>query len=575
MSLQVIQTQVKEFLKSTTPEVIAISGAWGVGKTYTWEKLLKQAKEENCIVSDKYAYVSLFGINSLEKLKQEIFLNAIDKDAIGNESSFGTLRRNLDTIINAAKKLSGNVAAASGAPVNLDFVPGVEIFGGHLIREYLICIDDLERRGSGLSIGDVLGLVSRLKEKKQCKIVLLLNDDQKGMDEYKRYHEKVIDSSLKFLPTAAESAYIVFDDASRDVTVFTEKLNITNIRILRKIARIIKLAEPYLKECQPEIVNQVNQSLVLFSWCHFCSEHKDVPDLEFTLRYNPLHFGKVNPEVNNEQYIKWEEVLKDYGHIGGYVHGNEHDHTLNRILADAVRNGYFSENELKDVLHHKNQLISHSKLQREFTDAWLPYSQSFSDNQEEVVSSLSRCIEKNVQSIFPHQLNQVIKLFRNLEESSQATELISFYIHSRKDEPAFFDLKNNRHFTMGEVVDPEILTRFEEVSGNSAAAESVQQVLARVSKEGSGWYPEDKEVLANATVEEYYKFFKSENGSQLPKYVRFFTKNGFISVSGDSGEDTRVGVNALKALLQIAEENRLNHIRLTDIYRINADNRNS
>ena len=58
------------------------------------------------------------------------------------------------------------------------------------LNESLVCIDDLERRGSDLSMRDVLGLVSRLVEQKQCKVVLLLNDKEKGLDDYEKYREK-------------------------------------------------------------------------------------------------------------------------------------------------------------------------------------------------------------------------------------------------------------------------------------------------------------------------------------------------------------------------------------------------
>ena len=46
------------------------------------------------------------------------------------------------------------------------------------VRRQLVCLDDLERAGSGLSTRDVLGLTSSLKEDRRCKIVLLLNDEQ-------------------------------------------------------------------------------------------------------------------------------------------------------------------------------------------------------------------------------------------------------------------------------------------------------------------------------------------------------------------------------------------------------------
>jgi tRNA A37 threonylcarbamoyladenosine biosynthesis protein TsaE len=43
MSLDIIRKEITRFLASDTPEVLVIKGAWGVGKTFLWRKLLKDA----------------------------------------------------------------------------------------------------------------------------------------------------------------------------------------------------------------------------------------------------------------------------------------------------------------------------------------------------------------------------------------------------------------------------------------------------------------------------------------------------------------------------------------------------
>lgn len=68
-STAIVRAEIKRFLKSPEPEVIAITGEWGVGKTYTWHTELNDARYNNQYGLDRYSYVSLFGINSLEALK--------------------------------------------------------------------------------------------------------------------------------------------------------------------------------------------------------------------------------------------------------------------------------------------------------------------------------------------------------------------------------------------------------------------------------------------------------------------------------------------------------------------------
>ena len=36
-STDIVRNEINRFLLSTEPEVICITGDWGVGKTYTWQ----------------------------------------------------------------------------------------------------------------------------------------------------------------------------------------------------------------------------------------------------------------------------------------------------------------------------------------------------------------------------------------------------------------------------------------------------------------------------------------------------------------------------------------------------------
>ncbi|EMV1908006.1 NTPase, partial [Shigella flexneri] len=92
MSLDYIKEQLSDFISSAEPEVMAIQGEWGIGKTYTWNAFLKENK--NKIAFNRYSYVSLFGVNSLDALKYSIFENTITKDFIGNKPNLKTATQN-------------------------------------------------------------------------------------------------------------------------------------------------------------------------------------------------------------------------------------------------------------------------------------------------------------------------------------------------------------------------------------------------------------------------------------------------------------------------------------------------
>lgn len=242
MKLEVIKSQIDKFLASGEPGVLAIKGTWGVGKTFAWNKFLLDAKNENRVCLKKYSYISLFGINSLDVFKYSIFENVIDRNIIGTDANVDTFKKNTaDLLASLGRK---TVKLVKGASLLKDFVPAIESFSFLSLEKHLICIDDLERRGENLSAKDILGLVSLLKEQKKCQVVILLNDGEDGLEDYEKYREKVIDIELAFEPEPIESASIVFlPDTPQYLRLreLTTSLGIRNIRILKKIERIIDL----------------------------------------------------------------------------------------------------------------------------------------------------------------------------------------------------------------------------------------------------------------------------------------------------------------------------------------------
>src|SRR5262249_21129001 len=151
-----------------------ISGHWGVGKTYAWNRFLKDAQAAKKIALPRYSYVSLFGINSLDEFKYAIFENSVGSGQIGIEPSLETLQSN--TTAAAARFGRKSLWFLQQVPLVKNYVGGLGPVWFLSVKQTVICIDDIERRGAGLTVRDVMGLASHLKEQKACKVVLILND---------------------------------------------------------------------------------------------------------------------------------------------------------------------------------------------------------------------------------------------------------------------------------------------------------------------------------------------------------------------------------------------------------------
>lgn len=321
MTIDIIKGEIGRFLNDKTPEVMAIKGKWGVGKTYSWKKFLLEAKEDKRVCLNRYSYVSLFGLNSLDQFKYALFENTTTKNLIGTDASLDTLNQHWLSILE--QKGRGLAKWFSKLPYLKEAKIGVESLAFFSIRRSIICIDDLERRGHELELRDVLGLVSLLKEEKKCKIVLLFNDGEDGFEEYQKYREKVIDIELEFNPTTEESAKIAFDQEDDtteplDVSVknnlkeSTVKLDINNIRILKKIERLVRTIIPVCRDRKPEILQQAIASLVLFSWCYYRPEDaKDIPNLDHVLKFNEidLSFKNQSEDEEGQRKKKWNAAI--------------------------------------------------------------------------------------------------------------------------------------------------------------------------------------------------------------------------------------------------------------------------
>ncbi len=217
-----------------------------------------------------YSYVSLFGITSLDAFKQATFEN-LEFVVPEGKAAFDRALGYGNRAFQQSKKLVGALAAVPKLGDAISKISSPFLFSS--IRTQIVCIDDLERRGNGLSVKDVFGLASYLREQRNCKIVFLLNQEKLGdaelvsVREFTDYFEKVIDTKVVFAPTAAEAAEIAFrgsDPVSKLTREFSVKLGVRNIRVLKKIERLIQIVLRALPEITDKLQRQIVHSLVMF-----------------------------------------------------------------------------------------------------------------------------------------------------------------------------------------------------------------------------------------------------------------------------------------------------------------------
>lgn len=545
MSTEKLKQEIRRFLASDDPEVICVTGKWGVGKTYAWTKYLADADSKKTINIPRYSYVSLFGRQSLDDVRSAIFENTV---ALTGKPASPTLDSVAASIGSRSRRLA---SLLKSAPKIKDYVAVSERILYATMAPQIVAIDDLERLGRGLSVSDILGLVSELKEQKRCKVIVLLNAekiDPGNKLAFETQLEKVADVTFVFDPTPAEAADIGLSQTAplrAQLVAHTTTLSIVNVRVIKKIERgAIRLAE-ILKGQDDRILSQALSAAALFTWAKL--QPDDAPSIEFLKEFN--QFGGMFGQPS-EEYVRWRDTLVGYGH--GVTD------KFDLLVLDGVERGFFDADK---IVAAANELAA--KLGRDDRDAllskgWATYHDSFDDNADQVVEELDASCRANVDVLSPINASGAIKLMKDLGLPERGKALANYYVNNKPADDDFWDL--SKHALRGEINDPDLVAAFEAKHAAIAAApDDPSETLIRIYEQ-NGWNPRDIELLASLTADDFVEMFKRLRGSDLRRAsseaLRF--KNRGAVGSKEHG----IGVAADLAMERIAAESPINARRV-------------
>jgi hypothetical protein len=559
MSIELVKAEIAEFLTDADPAVLCLRGRWGVGKTYAWNEQLKLAQSNGRLAMKTYAYVSLFGLNSLDSLKFAVFENSQNVEN-------GIRVANLDTLNEYLAKMPGwrKLVKVLGSGnwlskfVDHDAMQGI-MFAS--VRNHLICIDDFERRGEGLKPKDVLGLISLLREQRKCKVVLILNDehlDEETRQEFETHLEKVVDVSLVYESTPTLAAAIGvggINDTERFVTDRCIALGITNIRTIKRAALFVNSLEPKLTDFDPEVLRTAVQSLVLFCWCR--DEPEQAPPLNYLEnkklellglgRFAPPNKAGSDQREHNDDSSKWSARLRAYG----YMWTDDFD----AVLIEVVRKGYVDDAKLQMEGRKLSAKFVKGRGEGSLEDAWRKVDDSFHDNENIVLGGIRQALLNNIEYVSPMTLNGTVNLFKRLGRDDEASDLIARYVVARGDEPKLFDLDSNPF--QSQIDDPDVRAAFDQKAAEPRDIPDFVTLLASVK---DSWSLKILDALASATIDNYKRAFKSFEGEQHRSLV--YSALQFTRVTNANPAMDKVTEKAIAALQAIAKESPLNAIRV-------------
>jgi hypothetical protein len=259
-----IEERLKEILERKVGTCIVLDGEWGVGKTTFWKNFSTENFDKNSV------YVSLFGKESIQEIKQEISLKFYYKK---NEAVSKILEKNkkfnLTGIFSFFTKRFADNKIAEFSLIILDSLYT------NKYKDAIICFDDFERISDKINLKDVLGLISEYKEQQNCHIVMILNrskmtapaketqkEDEENLEDkglkndsqikedktelekiLSEYKDKIMDYEFYYNPTPQESFSIIsseLEEFYQDAALrYFEKHTINNIRVMRRAINVL------------------------------------------------------------------------------------------------------------------------------------------------------------------------------------------------------------------------------------------------------------------------------------------------------------------------------------------------
>ncbi|MGB5159190.1 MAG: P-loop NTPase fold protein [Desulfobacterales bacterium] len=561
-------------------KVAVIKGEWGVGKTYFWEKYISTRIHQKNLSQIAYSYISLFGKSSLDDVRKSIFHSAksITTDS-KIEESFEQEFKESSSLFNKIPWLKDGVDKAQRkAPFLsrlLDFthkIPYVDKFSSMLssleyglVKNYVVCFDDMERKGKGLSVKEVMGLIDELVQRKNCKVVLIFNesclDDKDDQKQFELYREKIVDIELNHNPSCKENLECVFPADTSNLSIIentVNELNIKNIRVLRKLKWMNERFAKYFDGRS----EQIKEEYLL---------HATVLCSGFYIKDNELTYDLLKKQLASRSWLSFfsdkdKEISlgeKKYRSIASNLKLSTSK--LDAHISFFLEQGYLDDEPLRQTINELEEYFKVNFVSAKLRAAWDIYSESFADNVEDFKNALKAILKEEMPRLGLSDFSSAIDILEEFGED------VSGYISRYIDIHSEALKKTSRQ--------PSIILRF------SISNKNLMKQIEKLQEESKsfniddvsmkiagtrGWNPEDVDFLSSLSKDDFKKWMKSSPEDLYTKIKGglFFFRNLGTSNEVDQKKYGLIADNVVEALKEIASENDFNKKRIKNLYEV-------
>lgn len=557
MTIEIVEIRLDALLKEERAKVLLLTGGWGAGKTHQWKQALQRAAATGN--RPRYAYVSLFGLASLAEVRKRVSEETVAAIKLPGKS--GTVG---ETIEEGGWQLKP-LQIMKLLPV-VPYLGKLEGLANELsfssVRNAVVCFDDLERGGTTLRLADVFGLASFLKEERNCRVVLISNEeklDSNSKDDLSRYLEKVVDENVHFSPTSTESCKIALGEKpDLPRSLLREqicKLEISNIRVISRLSNMAAELAVMLEGLHEHVLHKAIHTLALFGAAHFLPTD-GFPSVDHLMKLGDDDWSryfqddkKKGEETEEERKLAaWDARLTRYG----YSDTSPVDAEIER----SVQRGYFDNSTLVALAQELSVISEAQAALAKYHDAWIKFWNSLDGDGEQLLSELRDISIYAISAIGPDDLQHAFEAFSQAGKPEIATELLELFIANNQHRPAIFSQ-----------VDGAFHDRFSGVFADRLRAEnerhkalpSIEEALDRIDLE-HGWNSADIRVVSKADTGEIERLLRNSEGSLFR--VRLNTLLRIGTLQGAQEDDKHISERTLELLKKLASEDPIIAIRM-------------
>lgn len=422
--LEDVSTQIDTFLKHDTKRVLLLKGKWGVGKTHFFSKIYlprcKGAKQNEKIIQEsKVSYVSLNGVASIDDVEQLIVANTEFQNVeITQKRNFWN---------RGAEKTLKCLSWTENIPYLKEFQGTIRRIANLLVSDYMICIDEIERKSSELSIDTLLGLVSMLKEHKKCRFVLIMNEDELSSEDKKLFdkcREKVIDEIVTYSPSVKDNVGLIFKnkelaDFATDIFSRTDAMN--NIRIMQQTKWAVEYFLPHLEGISANLKQSFIRNTMQLS-VFFYVKSLDI-DLSF-VREDLIHAYVVGSQDETSksprQKLKNKFILYQFNRA-------EYD----QFIVDYLENGTCNINQLRPCLDALNIRDDYNQMMANWHNIEKSVFSNLNTNDNEIFEQTQTFILNNAAHMDFNYLSKAINFITMIKPSTSKESYFDSWVSAR------------------------------------------------------------------------------------------------------------------------------------------------